>query len=397
MAIGISRPVDDLINLSWIRTARGVNREYIYASQLQSVIAEIEKALAIGSILTEDEMRLFIKLAEKKQDMKIKKTQLKELISAAAEMHSFEELLQTRFNMGESDIRRCLNVPSSGYDEHTKSPIVPVSRPLSSRTPSDERSGAKSDKGLLWEELHVKDKYIHDKDHEIELKNTENLNLRRINREQEKSIRKLDNELSVLKNHVRSLESQLSKIPGERATRNLLTKLKDRDLVIKSLEQVCEEYRENISDLEKKEAENFKELNEIKKTLNHQDQIFENLQKNLPVGSTGDTKLKGFLMNLPFVKQYLYYLQYKHENKDVKMFILNIIALIFAACLVGNILQLIFYVIMAFIRSKGECETAQYVYDDYNFNGGWLTRSSFFDNWRGIMWLEELIYRFTDW
>ncbi|RLV96285.1 hypothetical protein JA1_000404 [Spathaspora sp. JA1] len=397
MIISEARAIDDVIKMSWVRATRGSNNEYIFPSQIPTVLAEIESTLTLGSILTDEESYLLGQLNANRRDMKITKPEFKNLILKTVDCKSFEELFQKRFNMSVPEIRRRMTVPGSPYEEHARKPITPISRPLSSHAPLDGRPGTRTDKGVVWEELNKKDKYIQEREHEIELRNIENSNLRVTNRDQEKTIRQLDSENSVLKNHIRSLESQLSKIPGERSTRNLLTKLKDRDLVIKSLELVCEEYRNNINDFEKRDADSSKELKEIKATLEEQDRVFESLQKNLPIGSTEDTYLRGFFMNLPFIKQYFHYFRYKHENKDMKLFLLNVFVLFLTALLVGNILQLIFYVIMGIIQSSQECQGASYVYDDYSFTGSWLTSASIFENWRPIIWLEEFVYRFTDW
>ena len=102
----------------------------------------------------------------------------------------------------------------------------------------------------------------------------------------------------------------MSHNPDNKSSRTLLSKLKDRDLTIKDLDQVGKEYRKRITQLEQRETETNIAIKKLEQSLVEQDKLVEALKEKLLSQSNETTTpttnmLKEFICSLPIIKQWI--------------------------------------------------------------------------------------------
>ncbi|KAK6454104.1 myosin-like protein [Scheffersomyces xylosifermentans] len=418
--------IDDLINICWSRIARGSSADSIFISQVLGLISEIENALSIKKLLKDDELKLLKQMIQGTPQMRLPKKEFKEFLSRLVNFPNFEIFLYQRCNISADDLQRIMKVPYKGPVSSYPSPKPmenyqtfsrPSSKPYQStifeskiNVPTQLRSPPTSPSDWkLKSELESKQRLLSSTDSELRRKEAQNNDLVADNSLQRRKIHQLENEVDTLNNYIQTLEDQLSKRPGEGNSKRTLEKLKDRDRTIKGLEQLCNEYKKEITALEEGEAKQVKQATELIKYLNDQDVLIKNLQLKLALTGEDlqlqskrasledqgieDSRLKRFLLNLPFLKQYYFYYKYKQHNKSPIMFIINIVALISSAILALNLLEYgLYFFTWVFTKSY---DTSTYVYDSYGTDT--FNTKATFVWWKEIDSLEYLVYSLSEW
>ncbi|CAI5757798.1 unnamed protein product [Candida verbasci] len=363
----MSNAINELIETSW-KITKG-NADYIFMSQARPLINEIQKILRIDSIFNEQENKLIDQFIHEKPTRKLNKYEFRQFLINSVHYASLEELFVSRFKMDCGDVRRCL-------DEYSNENIT---QPVS--------------KLRAWEEIKQRDDFIREQTTTIESYESKYNRLLLDNNEQKIKIERLQNEIEILNNYIKSMQKELSKTPGESKTSSLLNKLKDRDIHVKNLDQVCKEYKSMLKQYEKKELEINNVMKDLEKTILEQDKLINNLQEKFALQNT-ESKIKNFLISIPIIKQCYMSLKYKQDNKITRIFILNITSLVLTFLLFANIINACFrfvFAIFYYITSSKYFDKFNYVYDNYGH------RFQVLEIWRRIPFLEQLIYRVINW
>lgn len=372
--------IDKLIDICWKRV-RGTS-DFIFLSQIRPIINEIQDILQKDSLFNERENEIIKQFIQSDPMKKLQKQELKKFIDRSVEFGNFEIFLLNRHRLTSQDIKRRIEQNSFLNDSMTDTKIPRL-------LPTREY------KYKVWDELRQRDDYIKEKTQALDSKDLKYSQLLSQIDEQHLTVKALKGENLTLKKHIRELESQLSKQPPVNATNAVYgLQLKERDLTIKKLDRVGKEYKKRIGQLEQQQLEASKAMNILKQSILEQDKLVGKLKEKL-INKTNDDKsnLKKFITSLPIIKQWYILLKYKMDNRNTKMFALNIMLLIVTAWLFGMVLQMTYRTgILLFSTSPSP---ATYIYDNYGRNR--LNFRLGFDLWRNIPWLEKLIYYYLEW
>ncbi|RCK55580.1 hypothetical protein Cantr_05423 [Candida viswanathii] len=381
--------IDDLISICWKRVRGSSN--FIFLSQIRPIIHEMQLILRVDSIFTDTENKLIEQFIQSDPMRKLQKQEFRVFLNRSVQYGNLLVLLLNRFKITTSEIE--LRVKH--FDD-----VVPNGELLS---PADSLSSRPSTSGKEYkykvlDELKRKDEYIREKTQDLNSKEMKYSRLLSQFDEQVLVNKTLENENVVLKNYVKELEAQLARKPEDKSSRTLLTKLKDRDLTIKDLDQIGKEYRKRITQLEQREMETNIAVKKLEQSLLEQDKLVETLKDKL-ISQTNESSaptLKGFIATMPIIKQWIMFLKYKQDIKSNRMFVLNMITLVLTAWLFGLMLQLVYRsgVILFYATSSSNIPRT-YVYDNYGRSRIWGRLG--FDFWRRLPWLEQIVYRFIDW
>lgn len=389
MIISDESTIDNLVSICWKRV-RG-NSNFIFLSQIRPIIHEMQGILRIDSIFNENENKLIEQFIQSDPMKKLQKQEFKIFLNRSIQYGNLQLLLLNRFKITSNELEMRIKL----FDDTPNGDIL-LPDSLNSRPSS---SSAKEYKYKMWDELKRKDEFIRERTQDLNSKDLKYTRLLSQFNEQMQTNKNLQNENTVLKSHINDLESRLTRTPDGKGSRVLLSKLKDRDLTIKDLDQVGKEYRKRISQLELRELETNIAVKKLEQSLIEQQKLVEALKKKLLCQTNGDRNgnsimLKEFIYSLPIIKQWILFLKYKQDNKSNKLFVLNMIALVLSAWLFGLMLQFIYRSITLLISTTTIAPNG-YIYDSYGRSGIWNTFR--FDFWRQLPWLEQLVYRFIDW
>jgi hypothetical protein len=264
-----------------------------------------------------------------------------------------------------------LNKPASTFSRQT------ISRP---------------DSAQLQTDLAIKQKHITERDIEIQQISSENRQLVSTTTTQNRKIVNLQNEITNLNSYVKNLEDQLTHRSNGNV-QQLLKKVYERDSTIKSLEQLCSEYQTELEKYEKNDQNNEPIVQELIESITKQDVLIESLKKKLVLDESGSKdRLKEFMINLPFLKQYYMFYKYKQENSNWGNLVMNAITLMFSSFMVVNFFKLVLYM-GTWIATYHSTEL--FTYDDYGT--GWFSTQSTFVWWKEIEWIEYAVYYLRDW
>ncbi|KAK6460904.1 hypothetical protein DFJ63DRAFT_320332 [Scheffersomyces coipomensis] len=341
--------------------------------------------------------------------MKLYKRNVQEFILKLVKFNRFDQFLQTRFQISLSDLRLSLNVSSSSSHKNTSSYLpFPFKR--------SEKESTEPSKSWFSRTTTIPDsRQLHSpplsppilppsstiiptdlikKNQEIERLQFQNKSLEATIRTKESRILELQKEIITINKHTNNIEQQLHKRPDQNNVSKLLQRIKDKDGSIKDLQLLCEEYRQEISDL--KQAQTLKQpmIDELIKNVTKQDSLIHQLQQKLQLDqkSSSSPQINSFLLNLPFIKQYYFLLKYKQDHKNWGLIMINILTLILSMIILLNGLQFVLYVTLWIFTTR--VNPSAYVYDDYGDSVFSLT--STFEWWKEIEWLEYLVYNLED-
>ncbi|EAZ63820.2 myosin-like protein [Scheffersomyces stipitis CBS 6054] len=425
----MSSLIDDLVNICWSRISRSSSSDSIFVSQVLGLLSEIESTLGVNSLLKNEELKLLKQMIQATPSMRLHKKEFQEFIMRLVKYPNFEVFLYERCRISMDDLRRIMNVPFKGPNPPTLSPLAPreikntanEARISHSRyfdhkenvSPNHTNKQLKSPPESpsldyrytkLQSELNFKDEQLRTKESEYTRANLEYRKLVDTNSTQLKRIRDLESEVSSINKYVQSLEEQLSRQSGDRNSNSLASKIKDRDRTIRSLEQLSNEYRNELKNLEEDKLKSENSLAELVTSLREQDNLIKNLQLKLSL--TGESlkiqsqkadpvrvnsQLQDFLLNLPFLKQYYYF--YKYKNNTRRLFIVNMFAMILATIIVLHVAECVLYFSIWFFTSKPN--SSMYLYN--NFDNEWYSTESTFVWWKEIETLEYFVSTISEW
>jgi len=144
---------------------------------------------------------------------------------------------------------------------------------------------------------------------------------------------------------------------------------------------------------EKNDQNNEPIVQELIESITKQDVLIESLKKKLVLDESGSKdRLKEFMINLPFLKQYYMFYKYKQENSNWGNLVMNAITLMFSSFMVVNFFKLVLYM-GTWIATYHSTEL--FTYDDYGT--GWFSTQSTFVWWKEIEWIEYAVYYLRDW
>lgn len=429
--------IDDLINLCWKRTTKDTPIEYIYVTQTLGFIRELELVLGIASMLQDHELLILKLMMDKSPLMKLHKKEVKEFLLRLVQFENFSDFL-AKLGVTMLDLDRALNLP-------TRKPLSPYNRRINERTDisdiktepqSDLRESrpfstdsrpyadikpftntrpftdtrpnpstfnkpastfsrqtiSRPDSAQLQTDLAIKQKHIAERDIEIQQISSENRQLVSTTTTQNRKIVNLQNEITNLNSYVKNLEDQLTHRSNGNV-QQLLKKVYERDSTIKNLEQLCSEYQTELEKYEKNDQNNEPIVQELIESITKQDVLIESLKKKLVLDESGSKdRLKEFMINLPFLKQYYMFYKYKQENSNWGNLVINAITLMFSSFMVVNFFKLVLY-LGTWIATYHSTEL--FTYDDYGTS--WFSTQTTFVWWKEIEWIEYAVYYLRDW
>lgn len=383
--------IDKLISICWKRV-RG-NSNFIFLSQIRPIIHEMQSILRVDSIFNDNENKIIEQFIQSDPMKKLQKQEFKMFLNRSVQYGNIQILLLNRFKITTSEIEMRLKL----YDEVHNGSDLPL--PVSSDSRPSSSSATKEYKYKFWDELKKKDEYIKEKTQDLNSKDIKYSRLLSQFDDQTEVNKSLHKENTILKNYIKELEFKLSHNPDNKSSRTLLSKLKDRDLTIKDLDQVGKEYRKRITQLEQRETETNIAIKKLEQSLVEQDKLVEALKEKLLSQSNETTTpttnmLKEFICSLPIIKQWILLLKYKQDNKSNRIFVLNMFTLVLSAWMFGLMLQFV-YRSSSLLFSTCSVTPKAYIYDNYGRSKIWSKFS--FDFWRRLPWLEQFVYRFIDW
>lgn len=270
------------------------------------------------------------------------------------------------------------------YERADKYPIYTSERPYSSglffsRLSINQENGAR-----LPEDLQ-------------ELKIGENSDSSTLVRSQKRRIQELEDKVHELSRKTRLLELQ-KKSPSQRSNlilSDLSAQILEKEDTIRSLEKLCDRYQTDLANFAAVDKSNSAKTNKITEALNTQDELIKKLKQRLQLeadnAGSDSSKLKNFLMTLPFIKQYFVYFKYQLDQRNFSSILVNLLTLFFTCVLVLNVLKMLLYGAVA-LTTRLQTGFSEYVYDVYDSSDEirmvW---------WREIPWLEYGISSMWDW
>lgn len=338
--------VQQLLDTCWDRVTQ---LDYIFVTQVMSFINEIEKILGIPTFFTLAEISILEKTIAKDASLKVYKGRVGDYLLTLAKFSSFEKLFRDRFGMSVYDLP--LSVKENTHKRTPMRSSILSSRPyvvpsasLLSPPFSPKLESTYNSYGGLGVDQQVR---------ELQRENTI---LQSTSKVQLTRISNLEKELKSLKDNTSYVDSK-----------QLLRELSEKD--------------NEISKLKSYQIE----VDELIDSINQQDELMKKLQENLDLQTTGkDSKtFQQFVNNLPYIKQYYLMFKYKQNNKDWKVVIVNIVALILTALILVNSFKFSLYLF------KSSSTPYLYLYPDESsaVSITW---------WKEIEWLEYLVYAFND-
>ncbi|CCE82359.1 Piso0_002082 [Millerozyma farinosa CBS 7064] len=420
-----SSPSEELLNICWDRVTSGSSiKEYIYVTQVFNLIIELQKLTATVSLLTEEESKLLSTMMHNKASLKLYRHELVPFLLRLVHYNDIDSFLRDRGDIRYSDIRRIVssetprrgrysdfksysteNAPELPYN--TSTPLVKeqskrqmLSPPLSPIFNKPRLNPTSADR-FLSDKIPPKHAFpgglsepplSGGRDH-----SSVDNHLR---------VRDLERELESLRGYSEALETQLEKQKRygtydpnkERKVLDLMSKNADRERKIASLQEVCDKYRDELhiykTEIDKKD----RLLQEVLQGLKAQESYINTLNVKLGIKDeepTSSSKLKTFMVSLPFIKQYYFYHKYRTDLKDYRMLLVNLTALILATVMLIQFLKfLLILIIFLFPKFSWQTHhTDNYITDTLELR----LKPSFFSWWKEIEWLEYSIYIIKDW
>ena len=371
--------IDDIISQCWDRMNDG---DTTVVGRILVVIAELERALSVKSLLLRDELSLLESMMEKSPDLKLKKGEFKHFLLRLVKYTDFDKFLLDRFKISYGDL---LTIANSTRTRHK----------IFTNEPQQRLEPTKKFNYRLATDLVAKENDILHRDGEIIALTQENMQLHA-------DIKRVNLQVIDLKRQLESSNAYatlLETMIREKSTNDLpvksidnLKKIKQQDMVIKLLEKQKNQLQQELDEFLVKDAQNelkFKQLaNQINQSTKLQNSIKDKLQMNEP--TTTSKKAQSFIKNLPFVKQYYLYYTYKQQASNPGMVILNITTLLFTTILVLNMVQLMIYLAHTIFDSHSSA--TDYIYDLYGVE--WRVD---FAIWKKFDFIEGLLWEIEDW
>ncbi|CCE81426.1 Piso0_002082 [Millerozyma farinosa CBS 7064] len=422
-----SSPSEELLNICWDRVTSGSSiKEYIYVTQVFNLIVELQKLTATVSLLTEEESKLLSTMMHNKASLKLYRHELVPFLLRLVHYNDIDGFLRDRGDIRYSDIRRIVssekprrghfsefksysneNGPELAYN--TSTPLVKeqskrqmLSPPLSPIFNKPRSNPTSADRFLPDKSLpkHAFPGGFSDPP------SSGGRGRGRISVDTDLRVRDLERELESVRRYSQSLETQLEKQKRygtydpnkERNVLDLISKNADRERKIANLQDVCDKYRDELhiykTEIDKKD----RLLQEVLQGLKAQETYISTLNVKLGLKdeeSESRSKLKTFMINLPFIKQYYFYHKYRTDLKDYRMLLVNVTALVLATVMLIQFMRFLLILII-FIFPKFGWQT--HGTDNYiNETLELRLNPSLFSWWKEIEWLEYSIYIIKDW
>lgn len=398
----INTLIEQFIDQCWQRVRNGVkDTDFIYGSQFQDFIEEMQTVLQCGNLLQDSEMKLLKEMIDSKPLLKLYKHEIAKFLLTVVNYSSMIKFLTERAGLSVFNLKLILSNPSrraaragsrpnSGPGARTGGYNSPIKSSISNNVKRDINQDLKTD---MFTSLRLKDKQISQRDEHISLMTQENISLKEESHDKLVKIKELERKYADLKSYMESVESKLDSKNGYDNSDNVIVKdlirqCNDRDRVIEHLRRVCQQYQNESESLKRNPL-----VENLTKSLQQQEKLINNLKVKLKIDKNENSNIQQFMVKLPFLKQFIMYYKYKDQHQNLGVVFMNVLALILSTTVILTILRVIFLVLLYLLN--GPTNSSQYIYDDYRSD--WEQDRVGISWWKEIEFIEYFIYNLNDW
>jgi hypothetical protein len=355
--------VDDIINLSWDLT---VKENWVVLGKVLVIITELETILGVRPLFNRDELEVLEHMLEKTPDLVVHKLEFKKFLLRLVNYDDFEIFLLKRFKLTSDDLVN-ISVKSKGAN-----PAPEIK--LETRTKNYNLYG---DNSSEFDKLIEDNKYLKSQLHQKDLE-----------------INDLKNQLQIANDYSNQLETTIKQSSSSKIPTNSIENLKvirQQNSIIELLEHQNSIYQQELQNFIEKDKRNEIKFNELVSKINQSSNLTNLIQNKLNLNEDHNSKFQRFLKNSPFIKQYYFFYNYKKQNNNWGMIIINSFTLLFTLIFVLNILQILWFFGLRMFKYISSLNQFQYIYDLYEprwFDIPW---------WRSNNSIEAWLWELEDW